>query len=466
MPDSNVKTSLSPAQQDFIEASIAHLISFPSDPDELKSISQNLANCLLGTINSDSLNDDFKQLVEIVNKPSGFLYKLENLGVQTLTNEDVQNFILDLIVKQLDQSAEKANIKIEWPIDELRKMLKALDSSQEVFLSDRVKIVTNHPQELIADPEKIYHVDIRLDDLNRKITVTINIQVEGETYKKELTLHDSNNWEVTAIVAGVVMRAEKEAFKHAVRYLQQFDISYVSKLLQSPTDLLKKIVTDKTYLSLLAAKKIPLHPFFIIKEESLSNLMNCSIKYLIKSGLPVADASNLRKEVVTVLTHPLYLSLFKTSKLRLSDLIVINMESAKILTHPAIAQLVQANRLIFKQVIKFPIDILKLFAESMFAEYLLKESTDVSFLVQLTAEHCQLLIHPEIIMQIKNQLMTPAELFSLKKPALEKIIDSNKNQLTNQDRTLPQHTKYDHGFFDQKEKDNPDNYLVSKFNHL
>jgi len=174
-----------------------------------------------------------------VSKPSGFLYKLENLGVQTLTNEDVQNFILDLIMKQLDQSAEKANIKIEWPIDELRKMLKALDSSQEVFLSDRVKIVTNHPQELIADPEKIYHADIRLDEPNRKTTVTINIQVEAETYKEELILHDSNNWEVTAIVAGVMMKAEEMAFEYAVRYLQQFNISYGSKLLQ--------LVMDQSY---------------------------------------------------------------------------------------------------------------------------------------------------------------------------------------------------------------------------
>jgi len=104
-------------------------------------------------------------------------------------------------------------------------------------------------------------------------------------------------------------------------------------------------VTDKTYLSLLAAKKIHLYPFFLIKEESLSNLMNCSIKYLIRSSLlTVTQASQLRKETVTVLTHPLYLSLFKTLRLRLADLMVINRESAKILTHPAITQLVQANR--------------------------------------------------------------------------------------------------------------------------
>ena len=466
MPDSNVKTSLSPAQQDFIEASIAHLISFPSDPDELKCISQNLSDCLLGRINSEPLDDDFKQLVKIVNNPAGFLYKLENLGVQTLTNEDVQNFILDLIMKQLDQSAEKANIKIEWPIEELRKMLKALDSSQEVFLSDRVKIVAIHPQELIADPEKIYHADILLDEPNRKTTLVINIQVEGTTSKKEFTLHDSNNTPVTEIIAGAMMRAENEAFKYGVRYLQQFDISYLW-LLQDKTDLIKKIVTDKTYLSLIAGKKIPLYSFYIIKEASLSNLMNCSIKYLIKSELlTVAEASKLSKEIVTVLSHPLYLSLFKTLKLRLSDLIGINRESAKILTHPAITQLVHANRLLFQQAKKFPINILKLFDQSMFAEYLLKESTDVSFLVELTAEHCQLLIHPEIIIQIKNQLMTPAELFSLKKPDLDKIIDSNQNQMANQDRTLPQHTKHDHGFFDLKEKDNPDNYLVSKFNNL
>ncbi|MDP3267588.1 MAG: hypothetical protein Q8M40_00935, partial [Legionella sp.] len=378
-----------------------------------------------------------------------------------------QNFILDLIMKQLDQSVEKENIKIEWPIEELRKMLKALDSSQEVFLSDRVKIVANHPQELIADPEKIYHANILLDEPNRKTTLVINIQVEDSTDKKEFTLHDSNNTPVTEIIAGAMMRAEDEAFKYAVRYLQQFNINYFW-LLEDKSYLIKKIVTDKTYLSLLAAKKIPLHPFFLIKEASLPNLMNCSIKYLIKSELiTVTDASKLRKEVVTVLAHPLYLSLFKTLKLRLSDLIVINnRESAKILTHPGITQLVQANRLLFKQVTEFPIDILKLFDQSMFAEYLLKESTDVSFLVQLTAEHCQLLSHPEIIMQIKNQLMTPAELFSLTKPALKKIIDSNKNQIANQDRTLPQHTKHDHGFFDLKEKDNPDNCLVSKFNNL
>ncbi|MCC5791194.1 MAG: hypothetical protein JJT82_01095 [Legionellaceae bacterium] len=416
MPKIAIQTVLSPAQEAFIVTSIEHLLDFSSSPVELTETLRELALALHADA-QPPIDEGIRQLIAILQQPTQFLFRLEQLNADRVSLACVQEFILFVIGERLEAAAAKAGITLEWSVKTLGQRLIAPDAKTIPFASDTPSYSSPHPQAFVCDPEKIYEADLSIDEWNHEASIHIRVVLpDGKTYHEDLHLHDFRaSTEVVQRAAEI--RAELVALQQAVFYLIEQKVPAMGPDLFETAQhvpFMQAFLVDKTYLSLLAQQKIALSELQVINTCEYQNLTHPSIKSLIAHDiLSLSEAKTLTVPQKRVITQPLYFALFKNRTLRLYDLAGIEDEASEVLVHPVTLQLIQRELLSFAQAKSLPQSLTLLFAKNIYRHFFLNGTVNWDFLPYRSTADYRRLQDDKITALLHQQVMSIDEVLRL-----------------------------------------------------
>lgn len=425
------------AQEEFIKASIDHLLSFSNNYDELINQIQALHTALL----PDSMlvdDNEFAQLRECLHHPQNNFLRLETLNNNAITIANVKSYLLNYIDTQV-QTAIKAFPNINWDIPSIAaKTISHEDNT--AFMSQMIKPLESTPAyNEIRERALIYHSIIQDHFPLYCLEVKVNFN-ENDCYEEVCDFHFANteNEEGEAIPLPL-MDYERATYLESLRPLarresRRIALSATLDYLASKNRIKRSdysvyeisrettiICLHQFYFGLLEQGKIKFADIVNISRIQAESLLHPNIINLIFHDMTnIHFILSMKPPLIKICKNPYFIAEINKNPTLLDIFSEINLEQSKFLTSPALINLLRTNNITIDEAISLPPSqkLLRLLTTPFYYEKLLhNHNSDIKFkwshLSQLNDNALDLLLESDIIKFIATLNLHPNDFFTL-----------------------------------------------------
>ncbi|MBX3708679.1 MAG: hypothetical protein KIT56_00450 [Gammaproteobacteria bacterium] len=429
---------LTEEQKRTIEASINHLLDFPSDPLEFI---QKEANIMYACTHQVNKSDEFYWIRECLINPTQHFQAITRQG-PPLTIGEVQEYIVDFVTLCLKKHEKylliwnKDNILNSLPIENW-----IIDfHGQQAFVEGG-----ENPLQLSVPAGKIYTQELRIVmeeqqifgnesiSVNKPATyVDIVVEIDEEIIHREsiklleLPRNFRDDQDENQYIENLKQPAEEKALsvagKTALNHLaKKFNVpAYTRRACNSRQA--KEVITNKYYFNLLDKGQLHLSDLSDLLDYQANNLCNQAIISLInKDVLNFNQAKNLTSYTTLIITNPVYYRLIINGNIPIKQITNISDRRSKFLIHPNITNLIQRGKITYHQARLLPFYLKDILLSNLYLTFFTLNDINWKKFSKIREDQHQLLLNASVVRFIVNNVLNMENVVS----TLEKNTDNN-----------------------------------------
>lgn len=393
---------LTNAQTEFVKIALHHLLDFSTNPIEFSQEMIHLKEALTHPVEE---THDYHQLRQCLLQPQRYLQRLETQQEFPITLGEVRREILELIQQQISKSLENMDEPSKmpnWSVYELSEEIIDAEDDDEYFTSERIAVDSGEHPHAIQEDGKIYRAYIEID--REYLNVLVDVHIEWDNYAIDKTgifvddlpaEHvDWSDLQEDRFMRQAMRRAKKKAEKiSALCVIERLtDLKIITlEQAEDATDcrFCRPILCDECYLTMIKNREIDFNFLTNITKEEASNILDPTIKSLLKNRLCSYNTAMHFTENEKKIAC-LYYSSLKNHLIRLSDFSDITDEDVQILSCPPIKNLIALGKLTIPQALNLPIECQELFATNLY-HFFVNNNIDWSVFETFTPENYDIL---------------------------------------------------------------------------
>ncbi|EKD71974.1 MAG: hypothetical protein ACD_46C00042G0001 [uncultured bacterium] len=429
---------LNDAQKEYIKSAISHLIDFPNDAQTLSIEIAKLNEAL-----SENKQNDYTILSECLRNPEKFFPKthtyvpVENEAdaakktANPVTYDDIQTYIIDLITENIQEAAKKADVSLTENIQEGIKTRAKKNSliwnkknilslflyksfppnkpfqTNDIAVNSDVNLLwkidvnddRNYTATLVPSPNT-NSVDIKLFielpnkpamEGTTKFASTLLRNVNGSYVPRTFQNDRQENDYIQSLKLSAAVYAETLAAEIVFNYLSNIGIINFTELLSTHhvkkkvevthtiPDGIKRLLTNKSFVSLLENKIVSYHEIKTITVEEAEMITHPNVISLLKKKLFLLQKilSYVKNpDLLHILMIPDYAKLIELNPILLGDFAKLKSEQLKLFVHPFVVTMLAAKKIRHEEVADLPFAIKKLFDSQFYRDRINREDID------------------------------------------------------------------------------------------